>query len=128
FAARAAGASTDAARDAMNRVGLERPADIGHARLSAGQRRAGALARALARDPKLFLLDEPHAGLDAESRVVVDALLENAAAEGRTVVVASHELDRLRPLVAREVVLTAGQAHGAAAPDAGPAPRKKVRA
>jgi heme ABC exporter ATP-binding subunit CcmA len=126
FAARAAGANADAARDAMARVGLDRQSDVAHARLSAGQRRRVSLAIALARDPKLFLLDEPHAGLDAESRVVVDELLEGAASAGRTVVVASHELDRLRPLVAREVVLTAGQAHGAAPTAA--TPRKKVRA
>jgi heme ABC exporter ATP-binding subunit CcmA len=113
FAARAAGAVVDTARAAMERLGLDAQASVAHARLSAGQRRRLALAVALTRDPRLILLDEPHAGLDAEGRVVVDEVLEHAAAEGRTVVVASHELDRLRRLTDREVVLTAGQAHGA---------------
>jgi len=112
FAARAAGAPVEAARGAMARLALEPLAGVTHARLSAGQRRRLALAVALTRDPHLLLLDEPHAGLDAEARAVVDELLTAAASEGRTVVVASHELDRLRPLAGREVVLTAGQAHG----------------
>ncbi|MEX2100045.1 MAG: heme ABC exporter ATP-binding protein CcmA [Acidimicrobiia bacterium] len=121
FAARAAGAPADAAQRATEQLALGPIADVLHASLSAGQRRRLALAVAFTRDPKLILLDEPHAGLDAEARAVVDDLLTNAAADGRSVVVASHELDRLRPLVAREVVLTAGQAHGAIAPTGGAA-------
>ena len=91
-----------------------------HARLSAGQRRRLAVAVAIAREPKLLLLDEPHAGLDADGREVLDELCATAAADGRTVLLASHELDRARALAGREVVLTAGQAHGVLAAD-GPA-------
>ena len=112
FAARAAGASTTDATAALERLGLARLADVRHAKLSAGQRRRLALAVALSRSPRLLLLDEPHAGLDAEGRAVLDELLEGAAGEGRTVVLASHELDRARALAGREVVLTGGQAHG----------------
>jgi energy-coupling factor transporter ATP-binding protein EcfA2 len=60
-----------------------------------------------------LLLDEPHAGLDAEGRAVLDAVLRDSPNEERTVIVASHELDRTRALASREVVLTTGQAHGA---------------
>jgi ABC-type cobalamin transport system ATPase subunit len=60
----------------------------------------------------MLLLDEPHAGLDAEGRAVLDEVLAVASKDGRTVLVASHELDRTRALATREVVLTAGQAHG----------------
>jgi heme ABC exporter ATP-binding subunit CcmA len=109
FAARAAGASAAAADAALERVGLEGSAAVSHFRLSAGQRRRLALAVALAREPRLLLLDEPHAGLDAEGRGVLDAVLRAAAGEDRTVLVASHELERTRPLASREVVLTAGQ-------------------
>ncbi|MEX2432629.1 MAG: heme ABC exporter ATP-binding protein CcmA [Acidimicrobiia bacterium] len=112
FAARASGSATSAADAALERVGLERSAGVTHSRLSAGQRRRLALAVALSREPRLLLLDEPHAGLDAEGRAVLDALLTAAAAENRTVLVASHELDRTRALASREVVLTAGQANG----------------
>jgi heme ABC exporter ATP-binding subunit CcmA len=113
FAVRAAGAATDAAADALDRLGLAPLADVRHGRLSAGQRRRLALAIAIARTPKLLLLDEPHAGLDAEGRAVLDDVVGAAPKEGRTVLVASHELDRTRPLATREVVLTAGRAHGA---------------
>jgi ABC-type multidrug transport system ATPase subunit len=75
-----------------------------------------ALAIALVRDPQLLLLDEPHAGLDAEGRAVLDEVLRQAAGQGRAVVLASHELDRARALADREVVLRAGQAHAALAP------------
>jgi heme ABC exporter ATP-binding subunit CcmA len=112
FAARAAGAATSAADAALECVGLQRSADVTHAKLSAGQRRRLALAVALSREPRLLLLDEPHAGLDAEGRAVLDAVLMAAATENRTVLVASHELDRTRALATREVVLTAGQANG----------------
>jgi ABC-type multidrug transport system ATPase subunit len=77
--------------------------------LSAGQRRRLALAVAWSRDPRLLLLDEPHAGLDAEGRRVLDEIVRAAPTEGRAVLVASHELDRTRALADREVVLTNGR-------------------
>jgi heme ABC exporter ATP-binding subunit CcmA len=113
FAARAGGSRAEAADEALERLGLRPLADVTHAKLSAGQRRRLALAVAVSRQPRLLLLDEPHAGLDAEGREVLDGVLGAAAAEGRTVLLASHELDRARSLAGREVVMTAGQAHGA---------------
>ena len=63
------------------------------------------------RDPKLLLLDEPHAGLDAEGRAVLDEIVTRGAERGpHACCIASHELDRARALAHREVVLTAGQA------------------
>jgi heme ABC exporter ATP-binding subunit CcmA len=110
FAAQAAGRDVASAEAAIDRVGLHGARDVVHRRLSAGQRRRLALAVAWARDPRLLLLDEPHAGLDAEGREVLDEIVRAAPSEGRTVLVASHELDRTRALAHREVVLTSGQA------------------
>ncbi len=110
FAARAAGRGASAADAALERVGLVGARDVVHRKLSAGQRRRLALAVAWSRDPRLLLLDEPHAGLDAEGRAVLDEIVRAAPTEGRTVLIASHELDRTRALSNREVVLTAGQA------------------
>jgi heme ABC exporter ATP-binding subunit CcmA len=110
FAARAAAGGPDAADAALDRVGLSVHASVPHGRLSAGQRRRLALAVALARQPQLLLLDEPHAGLDAEGRAVLDAVVAASPAEGCTVLVASHELDRARALAGREVVLAGGVA------------------
>jgi ABC-type Mn2+/Zn2+ transport system ATPase subunit len=64
----------------------------------------------LARDPQLLLLDEPHAGLDAAGRAVLDTVVASAPDEDRTVIIASHELDRTRALAGREVVLAGGVA------------------
>jgi len=118
FAARAAGGDVTASEAALERVGLSAQAGVPHGRLSAGQRRRLALAVALARDPQLLLLDEPHAGLDAEGRAVLDAVVASSAGEGRTVLIASHELDRTRALAGREVVLAGGVARvGVRPPD-----------
>jgi heme ABC exporter ATP-binding subunit CcmA len=110
FAARASGSDAALADVAMDRVGLGASADVLHRRLSAGQRRRLALAVAWSRDPRLLLLDEPHAGLDADGRRVLDEIVCAAPSEGRAILIASHELDRTRALAHREVVLTAGRA------------------
>jgi heme ABC exporter ATP-binding subunit CcmA len=110
FAARAAGGDADASDATLERVGLTAQAGVTHGRLSAGQRRRLALAVTLARDPRLLLLDEPHAGLDASGRAVLDEVVDAAADEERTVLIASHELDRTRALAGREVILAGGVA------------------
>jgi heme ABC exporter ATP-binding subunit CcmA len=108
FAARAAGRSAAASDAALERVGLTAQADVVHGRLSAGQQRRLALAVTVAREPQLLLLDEPHAGLDTAGRAVLDTVVASSPAEGRTVIIASHELDRARALAHREVVLSGG--------------------
>ncbi len=109
FATRAAGRTAADADGALDRLALERVANVAHGRLSQGQRRRVALAIALARDPKLLLLDEPHAGLDEQGRAVLDAVVRAAPAEGRTVLLASHELGLARRLATREVRVVAGR-------------------
>ena len=108
FFARAGGASADAVPPIVARLGLERVADVTHRRLSAGQRRRLALAAALVRDPQVLLLDEPHAGLDEDGRKVLHEIVSAAPGEGRTVLMASHELDLARSLATREVRVEAG--------------------
>jgi energy-coupling factor transporter ATP-binding protein EcfA2 len=86
-----------------------RLADVQVGRLSAGQRRRTALACLVARRAELWLLDEPHAGLDAAGRDDLDATLREAAAAGATVMVASHELERAGALATRVVEVVGGQ-------------------
>jgi heme ABC exporter ATP-binding subunit CcmA len=114
FSAKAAGRGDAEADAALERLGLARQADVAHRRLSAGQRRRLAIAVAMSRDPRLLLLDEPHAGLDAEGREVLDAVVRAAPGEGRTVLMASHELEHVRGMVTREVIITSGQVHARA--------------
>ena len=63
--------------------------------LSAGQRRRAAIAILVARNPDIWLLDEPHASLDAQARDVLDDIIRQAALSGTTILVASHEPDTL---------------------------------
>jgi heme ABC exporter ATP-binding subunit CcmA len=111
FAARASGRTVVDADGALDRLSLRRVADVTHGRLSQGQRRRLALAIALARRPRLLLLDEPHAGLDEHGRAILEEVVRAAPAEGCTVLLASHELELARRLATREVQLIAGRVH-----------------
>jgi heme ABC exporter ATP-binding subunit CcmA len=109
FWARASRASLGDAHHAMERLGLAgRLRDVSVARLSAGQRRRVAIAVLVARRPELWLLDEPHAGLDADGRDLLDALVVEAAGAGATVLMASHELERAHGLAGRVVTIAGG--------------------
>ena len=72
----------------------------------------------MARRPELWLLDEPHAGLDQDGRDLLDDLVHRAVAAGATVVLASHELDRAEALADRVVTIAGGTI-------AAPAPRRR---
>jgi heme ABC exporter ATP-binding subunit CcmA len=109
FWARACRARTEDADAAMARLGLDgRLRDVTVGRLSTGQRRRTSLACLVARRPELWLLDEPHAGLDQEGRDVVDDLVRDATAAGATVVLSSHELDRALSLADAVVTVVGG--------------------
>jgi heme ABC exporter ATP-binding subunit CcmA len=109
FWGRAAGASSADIDGAMAACGLDgRLADLVVASLSAGQRRRASFACLLARRPELWLLDEPHAGLDQEGRDVLDGLVRRAVESGATVLLSSHELDRAEALAHRVVTIAGG--------------------
>ncbi|MEY4252314.1 MAG: cytochrome c biosis ATP-binding export protein CcmA [Actinomycetota bacterium] len=78
------------------------------ARLSAGQRRRCALASLIVRRAEIWLLDEPHAGLDAQGRDELDIVLRNAVFAGATIVLASHEMERASALATRVVTVDGG--------------------
>jgi ABC-type Mn2+/Zn2+ transport system ATPase subunit len=85
-----------AARAALAAVGL---ADLAHATfgdLSGGQRQRVLVARALVQDARVILLDEPFTGLDAPSSERLEGLLGELAAEGRGVMIATHDVDQAR--------------------------------
>ena len=109
FWARASGASVADGRAALDRLGVApRLHDLPVHHLSAGQRRRVSFAAMVARRPELWLLDEPHAGLDAGGRDVVDGLMREAASVGATVLFASHELDRAGDVADRAVSVVGG--------------------
>ena len=116
FWGRAAGAASDDIAGALSTCGLDgRLARLPVATLSAGQRRRTSLACLLARRPELWLLDEPHAGLDQEGRDLLDGLVRRAVTSGATVLLASHELDRAEALADRIVTIAGGTTEGASA-------------
>ena len=126
FSARAAGAGAASADEAMARLGLDgRLRDVAVAKLSAGQRRRVAVAVVVARRPDLWLLDEPHAGLDAAGRDLLDDLVREATARGATVLLASHELDRAAAIATRTVVMAGGQVTGGLLPEVSPMPDRE---
>lgn len=109
FFARAVGAARHDGAAALARVELDRrTAAVPVGRLSTGQRRRASLAAMIVRRPRLWLLDEPHAGLDAGARDLVDDLVAEASVAGATVLVASHELDRAEALATRTVTIAGG--------------------
>ncbi|MDP8992341.1 MAG: heme ABC exporter ATP-binding protein CcmA [Actinomycetota bacterium] len=115
FAARAGGGDGAGATVALERVGLgSRLQDVPVGRLSAGQRRRVSVAAVAVRRPSLWLLDEPHAGLDSDGRQLVDHLVRDAVAAGATVVYASHEGDQALGLAGRVVTLAGGRVQASA--------------
>jgi phospholipid/cholesterol/gamma-HCH transport system ATP-binding protein len=87
------------ARQRLADVGLDREYDLMPAALSGGMRKRAGLARALALDPSLLLVDEPSAGLDPVTTADVDALLAGLRRQAQTtLVVVTHNIPSARAL------------------------------
>ena len=97
--------------EALERVGLSRDADERVRGFSHGMRQKVAVARTIVRDPELLLLDEPVTGLDGSTLAVVDSMILDAAANGRTIVIATHHAVTER-LHARTVSMRDGRIEG----------------
>jgi len=91
-------------RVALAEVGMERAT----ATLSGGEAQRVALARSLAVLPEVLLLDEPTSALDEVSALAVDAVIKSLVADGLTVVLVSHDLERVLDLADAVVVLDHG--------------------
>jgi manganese/zinc/iron transport system ATP- binding protein len=89
-------AAYDHARQALEQVGMIDFQDRPIARLSGGQQQRTFLARALAQDADVMLLDEPMAGVDATSERAILEVLKNVRSQGRTVLVVHHDLQTVR--------------------------------
>lgn len=119
FWSKAAGVESAQQQAAADRMQIDRRLyDVPVSALSSGQRRRTSIAVAAARRPELWLLDEPHAGVDQEGRQVIDDLIVDAATAGGAVLVASHELDRAQTVVHRTVEISGGMATEMAGTDA----------
>jgi putative ABC transport system ATP-binding protein len=92
----------------LKRVGIEDQADKLPSALSGGQQQRAALARALANDPPILVADEPTGNLDSHTAEAVLTLFMELAAEGKTVVMVTHERD-LGRFITRTVTLVDGE-------------------
>lgn len=72
---------------------------------SRGMQQRLAIGRAILHDPEVLLLDEPHTGLDQAASDMLDATLRQVAAQGRTILMTSHDLARVDELATRFIVL-----------------------
>lgn len=94
---------------ALDRVGLRSYGKRLFGELSGGQQQRGMLARALVAEPKLLLLDEPFNGLDRENRDTLLSLMSDFRAEGRTIIVSTHDLEIAREACSHVLLLESGQ-------------------
>lgn len=94
-----------AVEEALHRTGLTDLAGRQIGRLSGGQRQRVLLARALAQQARLLLLDEPFTGVDAVSEAAVTAVLRDLVADGCSVLVSTHDLTMLPALCEVSVLL-----------------------
>jgi len=76
---------------------------------SRGMQQRLAIGRAVLHDPEVMLFDEPHTGLDQDACEMLDTVLQDVAARGRTVVMTSHDLARTADLASRFDVLSKGK-------------------
>jgi ABC-type Mn2+/Zn2+ transport system ATPase subunit len=86
----------EAARSALERVGLGDQAGVRFGELSGGQRQRALLARALVQDTPVLLLDEPLSGVDPASATLIEGVFGELRSSGRTLLVASHDVESAR--------------------------------
>ena len=95
--------------DLLDRVDLIARADDPVRVLSRGMAQRLALARMLLHGPRLLLLDEPHASLDATGAALLDAELAAMRTDGRAAVIVTHEVERIASVADRLVVMRRGR-------------------
>jgi ABC-type multidrug transport system ATPase subunit len=97
------------ARELLEYVGLASRADEPVKTFSRGMVQRVSIARALMHDPDLILADEPFAGLDAPSRGMLEAFLKHLHDEGKTIILANHDIAQSLALAEQVLVLRAGR-------------------
>ena len=104
------GSAEDAAivRQSLEVVGLTDRAVADVSTLSGGQQRRVLIARALASQPEVLLMDEPTAGVDAANQQVLSEVLSRLAQRGTTMIIVTHELEAISDIVTRIVLVQSG--------------------
>lgn len=97
-----------AVQKSMEDVGVEELADRQISALSGGQKRRVFLARILAQDPDLFIMDEPFAGVDVKSQRVIMNVLKGLQQRGKTILIVHHDLASVRSFASWVTLLSNG--------------------
>lgn len=109
--------AVDIAQQLLERVGLSDKQDVYPAYLSGGQQQRGAIARALAIQPKVMLFDEPTSALDPELVGEVLTVIADLAKEGRTMLLVTHEMKFARQVASHVMYLYNGVVEEEGAPE-----------
>jgi len=94
---------------AIDVVGLTERTGVSVGKLSGGQQRRVLIARALAAEPDVLVMDEPTAGVDAANQEILAATLSQLVKGGSTLLLVAHELGPLEPLIQRVVIMGGGR-------------------
>ncbi|MCP5073361.1 MAG: amino acid ABC transporter ATP-binding protein [Rhodobacteraceae bacterium] len=96
-------------RDLLAKVGIADQADKYPSQLSGGQQQRAAIARALCMEPQAMLFDEPTSALDPETEAEVVQVIQTLAAEGRTMVLVTHDMKMARDVASHVIFLHQGK-------------------
>ena len=110
-------AVTRRAMDYLEKVGIADKARAYPYQLSGGQQQRAAIARALAMEPELLMFDEPTSALDPELVGEVLLVMRQLAVEGRSMIVATHEMGFARDVSTRVIFLNAGRIEEEGSPE-----------
>lgn len=86
----------EAAKEALKKVGMEAFADRQISKLSGGQQQRVIIARALVQEAKLYIMDEPFAGVDMATEKAIFSLLKELKREGKTLLIVHHDLNTVQ--------------------------------
>ena len=103
------GVAQPGAGELIEKVGLGDRRRTTYRRLSGGERQRLSLALALAAQPEIIFLDEPTSGVDVNGRAMIRGIIRDLAAQGCTVVLATHELDEAERVCDRVVIFDRGR-------------------
>nr|WP_147103766.1 amino acid ABC transporter ATP-binding protein [Tateyamaria sp. syn59] len=106
-----------AARAYLDKVGIGDKCDVYPAQLSGGQQQRAAIARALCMEPEALLFDEPTSALDPELEQEVVKVIKDLAAEGRTMLIVTHDMKLAHDVSDHVVFLHQGRIEEQGAPD-----------
>jgi branched-chain amino acid transport system ATP-binding protein len=109
-------AAAEGATEAMARTGLEGLADVYPGELSYGTQRRVEIARAIAMQPKLLLLDEPTAGMNQQERAEITELMKELCAEGLTQLLVEHDVQMMLETCDHMIAMNSGRVIAEGAP------------